>query len=282
MSDPEGHARFLAEIIAHPDDDGPRLVYADWLLERGDPYGELIQIECRLASLPLGHTDRLELRLRRAELRSAHPEWFGPHDSQRAFIEELELSLDGDDVRDLFQLRVLPRRITLTGSRRSELVRLLQHPTIAALESLAIHSDKLDELVPVLAREDDVSLPRLRALTLDGPISRPVVQALLASPVGTALEELTGHGETFRKLRNIAPSQVTVHLDATIARPIGPPAQPARPAAQDNLPRPRRYRARRLIDLNKIVEFIAYRTKLAVLGVAVVLAVGLLARCFDR
>src|SRR5574341_989219 len=29
-----------------PHDDAPRLVYADWLLDRGDPRGELIQIQC--------------------------------------------------------------------------------------------------------------------------------------------------------------------------------------------------------------------------------------------
>jgi uncharacterized protein (TIGR02996 family) len=34
--------RLLAAIRADPDDDGARMVYADWLLERGDPYGELI------------------------------------------------------------------------------------------------------------------------------------------------------------------------------------------------------------------------------------------------
>ena len=33
MTDP---AAFLRAIIANPDDDGPRLVYADWLEERGE------------------------------------------------------------------------------------------------------------------------------------------------------------------------------------------------------------------------------------------------------
>src|SRR5262245_49643274 len=31
-------------ITEHPDDDGPRLVYADWLLEQGDPRGELAAV----------------------------------------------------------------------------------------------------------------------------------------------------------------------------------------------------------------------------------------------
>ena len=41
--DDEDH---LAAIRAAPNDDGPRLVYADWLLERGDPRGELIILQC--------------------------------------------------------------------------------------------------------------------------------------------------------------------------------------------------------------------------------------------
>ncbi len=37
----------LAEIYAHPTDDGPRLVLADLLQEAGDPRGELIALQCR-------------------------------------------------------------------------------------------------------------------------------------------------------------------------------------------------------------------------------------------
>jgi len=38
----------LFELMrAAPDDDGPKLVYADWLLERGDPRGELIVLDHR-------------------------------------------------------------------------------------------------------------------------------------------------------------------------------------------------------------------------------------------
>ena len=34
----EEHA-FYEEILAHPDDDFSRLIFADWLEERGDPRG---------------------------------------------------------------------------------------------------------------------------------------------------------------------------------------------------------------------------------------------------
>jgi len=42
----------LDAIVANPDDDEPRLVYADMLESRGDPRGELIQLQCRLARAP--------------------------------------------------------------------------------------------------------------------------------------------------------------------------------------------------------------------------------------
>jgi len=44
-------AALLAEIRARPDDDGPRLVFADALSDRGDPWGELIVAGCELARL---------------------------------------------------------------------------------------------------------------------------------------------------------------------------------------------------------------------------------------
>lgn len=51
-------------VYAHPDDDTPRLVYGDWLTERGDPRGELIavQLERRRAGPDAPRTER-ELEL---------------------------------------------------------------------------------------------------------------------------------------------------------------------------------------------------------------------------
>jgi uncharacterized protein (TIGR02996 family) len=47
----DDEAALLSEIRARPDDDGPRLVFADALSERGDPWGELIVAGCELARL---------------------------------------------------------------------------------------------------------------------------------------------------------------------------------------------------------------------------------------
>lgn len=43
-------AALLAAVAAAPDDDAPRLVFADLLSSRGDPRGELIALQCRLAA----------------------------------------------------------------------------------------------------------------------------------------------------------------------------------------------------------------------------------------
>lgn len=57
----------LDAIAAAPDDDGPRLVYADWLAERNDGLGEFIVAQCALARGAEGPRAE-ELRARAAEL----------------------------------------------------------------------------------------------------------------------------------------------------------------------------------------------------------------------
>jgi uncharacterized protein (TIGR02996 family) len=39
----------LARIVEAPDDDQPRMVYADWLQQQGDPLGELIAVQLQIA-----------------------------------------------------------------------------------------------------------------------------------------------------------------------------------------------------------------------------------------
>jgi uncharacterized protein (TIGR02996 family) len=48
---------FLQALIESPDDDTPRLIFADWLEERGDSRGEFLRLECRLRSLPESCSD---------------------------------------------------------------------------------------------------------------------------------------------------------------------------------------------------------------------------------
>jgi uncharacterized protein (TIGR02996 family) len=79
-SSPTLEHELLAAIgRAAPDDDEARLVYADWLLERGDPRGELIHVQCALARIGGAKSARSEpLRARERALLAEHQlTWIG-------------------------------------------------------------------------------------------------------------------------------------------------------------------------------------------------------------
>jgi uncharacterized protein (TIGR02996 family) len=57
----------LGAILAEPAEEAPRLVYADWLEENGDPLGELTRVQCELARHPGGARKR-SLEARQAQL----------------------------------------------------------------------------------------------------------------------------------------------------------------------------------------------------------------------
>lgn len=66
----------LRAVIAKPDDDDRRLVYADHLQARGDAQGELIAVQCRLARLAADAPERGELETRAKALLDEHaPTW---------------------------------------------------------------------------------------------------------------------------------------------------------------------------------------------------------------
>jgi uncharacterized protein (TIGR02996 family) len=76
---PEGDDRrsptergLLDAILAAPEDDAPRLIYADWLADQGDPLrAEFIRTQCRLARLPPSDPEHLPLSEREEELRES-------------------------------------------------------------------------------------------------------------------------------------------------------------------------------------------------------------------
>src|SRR5262249_50637437 len=77
VSDVEG---LLAAIRADPEDDAPRLVFADWLEEDDQPErAELIRVQCEAARLPEGDKERRAKEKRAKALLGAHKHvWFGP------------------------------------------------------------------------------------------------------------------------------------------------------------------------------------------------------------
>jgi uncharacterized protein (TIGR02996 family) len=89
---------FLQAIRSSPDDDTPRLVYADWLEEHGQSdRAAFIRVQCRLALLPEGDPRRPELEARERGLLQEHgEEWTAPLRGlvdawtfRRGFVEEI-------------------------------------------------------------------------------------------------------------------------------------------------------------------------------------------------
>lgn len=71
---------FIQAIREAPDDDAPRLIYADWLEEHGQAdRAEFIRIQCRLARMPEADPNAASLWARAEELLRANWEaWVGP------------------------------------------------------------------------------------------------------------------------------------------------------------------------------------------------------------
>jgi uncharacterized protein (TIGR02996 family) len=80
-------AAFLADIRAAPDDDAPRLIYADWLQDHGDPdRAEFIRVQCELARLDTSAKRRTTLARREKKLLTANQtRW-----TEGAFLEWLK------------------------------------------------------------------------------------------------------------------------------------------------------------------------------------------------
>lgn len=94
------HESFLQSIIESPDDDGPRLIYADWLDEHGDSdRAEFIRVQCAVARIPAGDSRLRKLRTRERALRKTHPEWLdlqlpkseAAGEMHRGFVEHVTL-----------------------------------------------------------------------------------------------------------------------------------------------------------------------------------------------
>jgi len=67
---------FIRAILADPENDAPRLIYADWLEERGDARGEYLRLECYLTTLSEDEPQLDPLLIRFRELhRQIDPNW---------------------------------------------------------------------------------------------------------------------------------------------------------------------------------------------------------------
>lgn len=96
MSDDATRRGLLQAVLDAPDDDVPRLVYADWLTAHDDPRGDFIRVQCGLRGI--GRGERIPLKRREQRLIRAHgAKWRAPATPamkliwRRGFIDEVRL-----------------------------------------------------------------------------------------------------------------------------------------------------------------------------------------------
>jgi uncharacterized protein (TIGR02996 family) len=138
---------FLQEIIADPDSDVPRLVYADYLEENGNAdRAEFIRVQCELAKLGEDDERRFDLEAREQELLQAFgKKWLAPSrawasvgwEYRRGFVEHITLTSSrlAKYADELFR-RAPVREVTLRGlpAALTELVNCPQLARICALD----------------------------------------------------------------------------------------------------------------------------------------------------
>ena len=84
------HKPFLDEILKDPDNLDSLNIYADWLIERDDPRGQLIRTQLQLEEKGLSADERKTLKAKEESLIKQHGrEWLGPN-AARFFIDQLQ------------------------------------------------------------------------------------------------------------------------------------------------------------------------------------------------
>jgi uncharacterized protein (TIGR02996 family) len=168
MSDPYG---FLQAIIENPYDDAPRLVYADWLEEHGDPRAEFIRVQCALAHLKADDERRPELVVREQDLLREHSDaWVGKlkplvtgYGFCRGFIEWVSLPgrsflTKAEELLALAPIRQL--RLTRLGMGNFPAAELAVMPQLAKLIGLELAGVAGDDRINTILRS-----PHLKQLT---------------------------------------------------------------------------------------------------------------------
>lgn len=141
---------FLGRILAAPLDDEPRLAYAAWLRQRGDPRGDFIHAQCVLQSPDPGDDPdgRQRLHERLAELQTAH---------ELAELRELVGATASPAVR---HLQLAENGIGARGG-----LALARSQRLGAVEALDLAHDPLGDDT-VCAIVDSPMLAALRTLRL--------------------------------------------------------------------------------------------------------------------
>jgi uncharacterized protein (TIGR02996 family) len=214
---------FLDDIIEHPDDDTPRLIYADWLEDQGNPSSraraELIRVQCQLsANRGTQGTPRLFQRQREIlaeheqhwvqELGVSVAEW----QFERGFIGRIRIEVPVllEHAEQLFH-RAPIRQLSLFWwftrimDRTADLRRLCSLPTWRNLLSLEMPEQHLSSAILELLASCE-AFPGLQVLDLArNRLGDAGLRALAQSPLFARLVvlNLSGNDITARGIRRL-------------------------------------------------------------------------------
>ena len=191
----------LAAVRAEPEADAPRLVFADWLSDRGDPRGAFIAIQCELAR---GSPRAAELEEEAAALLDAHGrqwlEGLSPEVVQarfrRGFVESAEVrdSQALSQLEDFFRTEPVTE-LVFTSSRAIDGERFATLEWVERLRSVECRAAR-PNAPGALSRErlahvlDSRRLRKLTRLALVGQRLGDEGLSLLAAQGGAALPGL--------------------------------------------------------------------------------------------
>jgi uncharacterized protein (TIGR02996 family) len=221
-------AAFLRMTAAAPDDDAPRLIFADWLEECGDPRGSFIRVQCALATLPADDPRRPDLEQAERHLLAAHAAGW-THDLagrvsgwqlRRGFVEEVRLSAAAFLEHGPDLLRTGTVRTVRLYDCGDDLAALARAPALGCVTGLDLCGNHLgDAGLAALLRSEH--LRGLRALDLSfNSLSNAGVQALLAAGPWPGLraldlrgnERITGRGATLLARTQTLPALESLDL----------------------------------------------------------------------
>jgi uncharacterized protein (TIGR02996 family) len=201
-------ATLLSAISESPEDDTPRLVYADWLEENGQAErGEFIRVQCQLARTPRTDPHWVTLRDRAAQLQRQHgKDWqaevpsleggYWGSDYRRGFVEEATFgtwSAFADQARRIFAAAPLVR-LHLTKPASRSMAKMARSPLLARLRRLKMYVGEIGEAgVQTLAGSPHLGNLTSLDLSCGGPPPRlgpNCARAVAKSPSLTGLREL--------------------------------------------------------------------------------------------
>ncbi|HEX3152457.1 MAG TPA: TIGR02996 domain-containing protein [Gemmataceae bacterium] len=166
-------AAFLERICAEPENDGPRLIFADWLDERNDPRGEFIRVQVALAQLSTGDPQRACLVERETSLLARyHAQWSEPlkrltgwTEFRRGLIETVNCDAHTFLARSQELFRLAPIRHIRFLDVGSSLDRLMNASPLSLLTAITIYAQHIDGRLP-RALVDSPHLDRLESLNI--------------------------------------------------------------------------------------------------------------------